>query len=862
VRKSFWIIILFILLTSSLSAQQPVLEQKLNLKFRNETLKKVLDSISSETGLFFSYNPQEINDSVRVTVIARDKPLSDILDNLSERLDFRYSVLEKQIILSPSIKIKPQQKTASTYTLAGHVVDSASNEILIGALIYIDGQFRTFSNEYGFFSLKLSQGKHLVVIDFMGYRKYRQIIDMESNLNMTFKLVFDPRRLDMVVVTPSDNTPVISQNPLDKVNYNRSLLKANPGLAGSYDAMKNLQAIPVYGDGSVIFHVRGGDRSQNLILIDDAPIFNPAHLLGFFSVVSPSAVNNINVYKNDLPIQYWGRTSSVIDIRIREGDYYKTGFQAETGPFLSSFTFDGPIEKGKSSFLLSVRTSNINWLNKINPSLFKVKFYDTHLKFNFKPNHKNKYSFSLFSGNDYIFAQRDFYARSMWWGNIAFAARWNHIFNNKIFSNTTFYTGRYSYFLSFDVDTANVFNSMLYQTGLKTNFTYYSGKKHTVNFGYGISYLYFNPANINDLAYIPSSNAMEYVIYAGDQINLSDKWKINFGVNLHKWDNVGPTVVYTYNNYLLTKTDTIGVKVYNSFLNSEPRASVTYALSDNSVIKLSAGHYVQYLQLLSNSISPFTTVEAWTTSDNNTAPQQTDQISLGIYKRAGLNEISVEAYAKQVKNLVFMIDHSSLLFNSSVVSNIRQGELASAGIEFFLRKTKGNFNYWISFTYSRTAENIPDLTGNYWFWASYDKPINSNISLTYKKERWNANATWVYSSGGRYTAPVGYYDFLDHKIPVYQYPYNMKMPDYNRLDMSFTYRLNKNPQNRFKHMITFSIYNVYGRKNPVLISFNKIEGPDGDFYVPGNYIYEYELTPAYYYLLKFVPSVTYSFSIR
>ncbi len=858
-RLALSILLLFLLKVAF--AQVSPLDKIITVQVNKKPLKEVFSQITRQTGLFFSYNPDRLNDRQQVTFIARSRKASDVLAALSSDFGFTYHVVDNTVI----IKIPEHKQTTAgkkKVSISGYVLDSASGEVIIGAAIFVDKKLVALSNEYGFFSFRTTTGKHLLEASYIGYSHFVQVINLSHSQQVTIKLKINPQKLDYVIVTPENNTRPIERNSLDFFSLPRAIINRNPALGGTYDALRSLQSIPgfnFYGDGSMIFHVRGGDRSQNLILIDDAPLFNPVHLLGFFSAVSPWAVSDIRVYKSDLPEQYPGRVSSVIDIRVKQGDFYKTHVNGEISPILTAFTLDGPIARGKLSYMTSVRMSNINWLYENKQTFLDMGFVDIHTKLSYRPNKKNKISLSLFFSHDKVKLARDFIASSVWWENIAGTFRWNHVFSSRLFLNTTIFTGQYSYFLQFQPDTVNLFNSAIASSGFKQDFTYKLSNNNNLRFGGGATYYFFNPANINNLAYVPTQNVMSYYLYIGDRWVIWDRLKLHFGLVGNKWDNMGPTIVYYYSDtHQFMGADTIGVEVYNSYYSIDPRMSISLGLSPHSIIKLSYGRYTQFLHLLSNSISPFTTVEAWFPANNNILPQKAKQLTLGYFHK-GITDLAVEIYAKKITNIPHFTDFATLLFNPYIESKVRQGTNIAAGIEFSLSKTKGEFNYWLSYTYGRVFMKIPELYGNYWLFTSYDKPHNIFISFSYKKNRMKLGASWVYASGNRYSAPVGYYNVMGHYVPIYSYPNNAQLPPYHRLDLYLTYHLNRNTHRRFNHYLTISLFNVYGRRNPVMVNFNKIEADGNFFYVPGNFVYEYQLTPAYYYFLRYIPSLSYRF---
>ncbi len=857
-------LILFFAVFVSFSAfSQDYADTTVTVIIRNQPLREFFQQITSQTGLFFAYGGQ-VDDSRKVTVIARNQPLSQVLETLCSQLDLDYTIIDKQIVLKPKVQDSLPASLPHEYKISGYVTDSSTSEVLIGAQIYVDGRLVAFTNEYGFYTLKVSGGGHIIRYSYIGYGSVRKKINVRGNMTLNARLPVFAQKLDMVVVT-AENTRPIRKNDLDYREFSSNIIMRNPGLGGAYDAIKSLQALPgfnFYGDGSLIFHVRGGLKSQNLILIDDAPVFNPVHLLGFFSAVSPYAVNDIRVYKNNLPLQYSGRTSSVIDIRIRDGNLNNYEGVADISPVISSFVVDGPIKKDKASFLASIRQSNINWLYDNKYTKLKSDFTDLHLKINLRASQKNRYYASLFFSSDKLQLSRDFFASSIRWGNWALALRWTHVFPNQTFMNSTFYTGVYSYNLAFALDTSDLFNSLIYNTGLKTDFTTHFSDKLNLKYGFKAAHFYFNPANINEYAYVPTRNTVELTAYAGLRVFLTEKIRLDLGTDLRTWLNVGPVYFYRYDEqFNFTGIDTIGLQVYNTFLRTEPRVALTAQLSEKWVANLSAGQYVQFLQLVSNSISPFTTVEAWLPSDPNIPDLTVRQLSAGINRKSSDWDFSFEAYYKQMYNVLQFSGFSSLLFNKYIESQLRFGKGVSAGIEMSLNKKFGRFNYWLSYSYSRTMLQSDYLWDGQWFRAQYDKPHSLYLNASYNTDRWQAGFTYTFTSGNRFTAPTGYYVIMDHKVPYYTEPNNAQMPDYSRADVYLKLRLN-HKNTHLASFLTFSIFNIFGRKNAILVSFNKVEANEDFFYVPTNYIYEHDLMPSYYYLLKAVPMLSYTVKFR
>lgn len=857
-------LLIFIIFAFSIN---PLFSQQLiTLELRNKPLKVVLQNLSKQSGYFFAYSSDKIDDNQKLTIVAVQQPLDIVLQQLCDQLNLTYTIVQKQIILKPLEKQTPHtnRRSIHLYTINGYVTDSSSGDYLIGANIYIDGQLKAFSNELGYFTVKTTKGIHQLKIQYTGYKSFLKTLKVHSDTFIKAKLSIEPQTLDIIVVTAKNNNSL--NNILDFNDFQRQIILRNPGLGGTFDALKNLQAIPgfnFYGDGSLIFNVRGGLRSQNLITIDDAPLFNPVHLLGFFSSISPYAINTIRVYKNYIPVKYPGAGSAVIDIQLRSGNYYKNQVQAVINPILNSYLINGPVQKGRSSFMLTLRHSNyLNFNLNNKKSLLNINFIDLQSKLNFKLSKTNKISITGFIGGDRLKMTQSFLASKIWWYNTAGTIRWFHTFSPNLLLKTTAYTGSYTYFLQFNPDTVNVFNSLIFKSGVKSDLTYHF-QENSIITGINVNYYYFNPANINNYAYLPSQNALENSLYLGGQLFLSERLKLNAGISYRFFANIGPTYLYKFDQlHNFIGIDTIGFKIYNTFSALEPRISLSYKLTPRWIIKGSWGKYQQFLQLLSNSISPFTTVEAWLPSNPNIPPVKTWQAAIGLAKINSEINFSIQGYYKKIFNFVEFSNFSSLLFNPYIEGQLRFGHAVSYGLEISLKRDKGRLNFWLAYNYSRTFFQSPDVWKNVWYPAHYDKPHIFYLNLTYNQKRLQSGLTFIYTSGNRFTAPVGFYEVLDHVAPVYSIPNNAQMPSYQRLDLFLKYRLNRRKRN-FEHYLIFSIFNVLNRKNAVLVSFNKVYDQQNNyFYVPGNYIYQYQISPSFYYLFKAIPMVSYMFKLK
>jgi len=875
-KKTITLFLLTFLYLSSFS--QINLDKKITIVAKNKQLSEIIDEISNKANINFSYSSQQINSEQKITFIARNKPTKIIINQLFTDCNIDYIILEKQIILKakqqeiPSEIIENDTKPKIIkYTISGYLKDEKTGEVLIGATIF-DKKKRvgTATNGYGFYSLTLPTGNYNLEYSYIGYNKKNIEVKLFENQKISQSLELNENVLSIVSIPESSSSDILEMNSIKSYKLSSDAIVKRPLLGGEFDAVKTLQSIAgisSYGDGSVIFNVRGGDKGQNLIFIDEAPIYNPSHLLGFFSAIAPDVINDIKIYKSDFPIQYGGRLSSMIDVRTKDGSMKSLGFSGNISPLMSSYSFDSPLKKDHSSVLFALRNSHVNWLLEDNFPNLDIKFYDFHAKLNFKPSRKNRIYFSFYAGSDILKLNNQPSSSAMAWKNITGTFRWNHLFSDKMFSNTILYFSRYDYFLYSSYENEEYWSSLIGNFSFKNDYSYFANPKNTFRFGFSANTHIFNPGNLNNEYFerkVFASNAIELVSYFGHEIKLKNWFAFFYGIRFLNWNNIGPSVVFNYDeNYQPVDIQVYGLEKFNSFFNTEPQMNLTFAVNKTLSFKASYSHNVQYLQYLSNSVSPFTTVDVWLPASPNIQPQKANQFVLGAYKKFAEYSFTTEFFYKKMKNQIDYIDHADMYLNPLLEGELRFGAATASGIEFALQKQKGDFTMNLNYTYSRVLKQTDGVNFNNKYWASYDKPHNININLAYKAtSRWFLTANWVYSSGNRFSSPTSFYYYQNYTVPIYLQKNNDKLPDYHRLDISAKFRLNKNESRKYVHYLTISIFNFYGRKNPVAVNFNKIEGENNTFYTPANYIYDNQLIATSVNLLGFVPSVSYQFKFR
>jgi hypothetical protein len=871
-----------LLLLAGILAGAQDLDRRISFSVTDKPLGEVLTQIGKKADISFSYSPQLIPVTQKVSINAKNETVRNILDNLLKPLSVQFFVSENHVILKHA---EPQKDPApekpaekKKYSISGYLRDKASGEVLIGANVYDKLSWQgTTTNSYGFFSVTLPEGKYTMVFSLIGYQSISHDVELHGDRRISAELAESRINIKEVEVFGSPDEESAQKTNPGEARFSNSTLKQMPGFAGNIDVVKSLQSVPgisSFGDGSTFYYVRGGNSDQNLLLIDDAPIFNPSHLFGFFSALAPDAIKDVKAYKGDFPASYGGRLSSVIDIRARDGNMKRVGFSGNLGPFTSDLTIEGPLRKDKSSFIISGRRSNLNWLNfsSVQNRTFSIIFYDLNAKLNLRINDNNRLFVTGFTGNDdFRVLNNSANTFGIQWKNSIGTLRWNHIFNNRLFSNTTAYLSKYDYFLYISRQQNNYWTSTISNGSVKTDFSWFPNPRNTVKAGMEISSHSSNPGNvhISDAASqtyvsdIPQYHSIEYSFYLSNEQLVGKRLSLRYGLRLSSWRDLGPTTVYIFDGtHKVIDTVLVAEKtIYQSFVNPEPRISVGYTLGETSSLRAGYSRTVQYLQMLSNSMSPFTSLEVWAPSGPTIEPQKADQLSLGYVKSFGRSKFSfsVETYYKKLYHQVEYKDHANMLYNPLIEGELRFGNAESYGLEVLLRKSEGKFTGWIGYSYSRALRTIEDINQGNSYPAFYDHPTTICLNLSYRTGRhWDFSANWIYLTGSAITTPVGFYQYNGYSVPIYGEKNNDRLPDYHRLDVSITLWLNR-PGNKFKHSLVLSVYNAYGRSNPFSVNFNKIMDDKGKFYIPSDLDGNYEIIPTKLSVAGAIPSLNYTF---
>lgn len=758
-----------------------------------------------------------------------------------------------------------EEETGLRFTISGHIKDAGTGEELIGAAVMVEEMNRgTVTNVYGFYSLSLPPGFYQLKISYVGYGLQESAVNLNQNLTLDFELQEQIQELEEVTIRSEGRQAHIRKAEMGVNKLPIKSIQRIPTLMGEVDVIKAIQLLPgvqASSEGASGFSVRGGNPDQNLILLDEATVYNASHLMGFFSVFNNDAIKDVKLYKGDIPADFGGRLSSLLDVRMKEGNLKKFSGSGGIGTISSRLTLEGPIIKDKTSFLVAGRRTYADLFLPFakdpdvrDNTLF---FYDLNLKLNHIFNDKNRLFASGYLGRD-VYANP--FAR-MAFGNQTYSLRWNHLFSSRIFSNFTLIHSRYDYELGTPEGDANsfVWRSKMKDYSAKGDLNFYITPEHTLKFGLISTFHDFEPGSAYGTGeqslftefVLPTNYALENGVYVSAEQSFGERWNLRYGLRFSSFHNVGPGTIYNYDAEYNPKDSTVYGRgdVYHRFLGLEPRAAVSFMINDVSSVKSSYSRTRQYIHLAQNSTAG-TPLDIWFPSTPNVNPQVSDQVSIGYFRDFPSQqlEFSVEAYYKQMRNAIDFKDHASLLLNRYLEGEIRIGEATSYGLEFLLRKNEGRLSGWISYTYSKTTRKVSEINNGNPYAAPYDKPHDIAIVGNYEitKRIW-VSANWVYSTGLPVTFPTGRFEYMGNIAPVYSNRNAYRMPDYHRLDVSVSFGSKPKPDRRWHWDLNLSVYNAYARKNAWAINFVQDEqNPDVTYA---------EMT----YLFPAIPALTWNF---
>lgn len=755
---------------------------------------------------------------------------------------------------------------AQTYTISGSIKDESNGEKLIDVVVQVAEQksIGTTSNEYGFYSLSLKEGDYTLVYTYLGYKTITEKISLHANTVKNISLSAKGNELNEVVVNSVAKNDNIKSTTMGVERLNMAQIKDIPVLFGERDVLKTLQLLPGVksaGDGSSGFYVRGGAADQNLILLDEATVYNASHLLGFFSTFNSDAIKDVTLYKGNMPAQFGGRLASVMDVRMNDGNNKSYEVSGGIGLIASRLMVQGPIVKNKGSFLVSARRTYADVFLKLSSKPEqrnnKLYFYDLNLKANYTLTEKDRLYLSGYFGKDVIGVANIF---GIDWGNATGTLRWNHVFNSRLFSNTSLIYSNYNYNITLKIDKNDIkIISKIADWNLKQEFQYYPNPKNTIKFGFNSIYHDIVPGEIrasatsgvNNLA-LSKRYGWENAVFVNNDWKASPHFSLSYGVRLSVYSVLGAGKYYNF-DAAGKPTDTMS---YNSgefvktYVNPEPRLSASFIIDDANSIKASYARNTQHMHLLSNTTSTSPT-DRWIPNSNLIKPEISDQVSMGYYRNLDHDkyECGFETYYKAMQNQVDYKNGAQIEGNELVEADLLFGTGRAYGAEFSIKKKEGKFTGWISYTLARTERQIEGINNGKWYPARQDQTHNlALVGIYHLSKKWTLSGTFVYNTGNAVTFPGGKYIVNNQPVFLYTERNGYRMPAYHRLDLGATCKLRDTK--KYTSELAFSLYNAYGRENAYIINFR--EDPDNA-----------NLTQAVQYsLFRFVPSISWNFNFK
>jgi hypothetical protein len=749
--------------------------------------------------------------------------------------------------------------------LSGHVKDAQTSEPLAGAVVHIrEAKRNIIADAKGFYSVALPPGAYSITVSYVGYSPRRESLQVKNTQTRNFALRQQDTELEEVVVSAARRANVTkAEMGVEKLEI--KTIKRIPALMGEVDVIKAIMLLPGVqpaAEGTSAFSVRGGSPDQNLILLDNATVYNASHLMGFFSVFNNDVVSDVKLYKGDIPAAHGGRLSSLLEVSSKTGDATKLNVNGGVGLISSRLEVDGPIISNKFSFIAAGRRTYADLFLPLAPEEgvrdAVLHFYDLNGKLLYKLSDKDRITLGGYYGSD-VFGMP---VAGMDFTNSAYSLSWNHVYSDKLFSNIAVIGSGYRYKMGmvmagFDMQ----WKSSIDDLGMRADYTCLYGEENLLHFGASSAWHKVNPCDATAITPIssepesillPELNSLESAAYVMNQHQIGDLLTVKYGLRGTLFQNVGPATVYHYDEqYNLRLNDTLTAysrgDFYNRYWGLEPRIGAVFLLSDNSSIKAGYSRTMQYMHLISNSTAT-SPIDVWMPSSPNIKPQSAHQTSAGYFRNLMDNavEVSGELFYKYMNDVVDYKDHASIIMNSQLEGELRRGVGKSYGAELMVRKNTGKFTGWVSYTYSRSFRKVKTVNNDEWYQAPFDRPHNLNIVASYDiTKRINLSANWTFSSGSPTTFPEGRYVADGASIPIYGKRNTYRLDDYHRLDVAATLELKKH--GRYSHELNVSLYNAYARHNTWFIQFTEEPANSGVMYADK------------LYLFSVVPSVTYNF---
>jgi hypothetical protein len=842
----------------------------ISIDLKGASLEEAFKQIESLTKLRFNYKTDDVSGINNITYHQRNASVKKILTDLLSKTKLQFEQLQHYIL----IKSKKNQP-AGNVTVYGFVTALQSGESLIGASISLSGAhaYSAVTNAYGFYSLTVPAGEYRIATSFIGYQDFERILNLKQTSRNNIEMAINEVYLEPLEVASAGRKSIVQKVVTGNHRLSMETVKKIAMAGGEPDVLKSLQFLPgiqAANEGTTNLSVRGGSFDQNLILLDEAPVYNPSHTFGFISAFNPDALKDMSIYKGVFPAQYGGRLSSVIDIRMKEGNNKERRISGGIGLLSSRLTYESPVKKEHSSVMLSARYSNIGMLMNLGKALTivdartsknKVSYYDINAKYNVGLGRKDRLFLSAYTGHDNFFLAMIDKGTMTKWGNTTVSARWNHVFNPNLFSNTSILYSNYNYSYNNAESGQNfLWKANLKEVTAKTDFDWSMNRNNLVKFGTGIIGQQVLPGKtepvkgdeITRAITLNQRRSFHFFAYLGNEQKVARGFHISYGVRATNFIAMGHGWHYRYNEDTTVVIDSTYYprsKTLQSYFNLEPRFTARVVLLHSSSIKFSYGRNYQFQHLLTNSSAGLPT-DMWLPSDTYIKPQYSDHFVTGVYKTFGLGywEASVELYYRKSNRIIDFKDHAQLFLNDQVETQILTGRARSYGLELLLQRNKGKSKGWISYTWSKSMRQIDGINNDKWYPASYDR--RHNLSVVFNRtlsKRLELSGNFVYRSGGNTTIPIGTYMFNGVRFLYYGERNGYRLPAYHRLDLSLTWQGKPGVKRKWRGEWVLSVYNAYNRQNLFALFVSQD---------PYNYSYT---TATKVHLAGIIPAITYNF---
>lgn len=840
----FFLLLSFLTNDSFAQSKTNILDKKIDLILKDNSCQEALEKIEKIADCKFSY----ANDFLPTNAFSftiKSKTIRSTLDLLFVDVPMDYLPQSNRIILAPKDEnlSENEPNKAKKWTINGYLRDAKTGEELIGGTVFIYPlEVGVYTNEYGFYAITIPEGNYEIVSSYLGYENKVEEMQVVENQRLDVDLAISENELTQVVVegkSTEKSAPQHEQN--QRVDLNN--LTNTPTLLGEADLVRNLEFLPgvqMTGDGSGGFSVRGGSSDHNLVLLDEAPVYHLSHMLGVFSIFNPDAIKDVRLIKGSIPTEFRGRLGSVLDIRMDEGNNKKFGIAGGTGFLMSRLKLEGQLFKGKGSFMLAGRRTYLDLLIKpfINGPQNDLFFYDINTKLNYKIGEKDRLYFSAYNGRDVFRGEEEDF--SVAWGNNTFTGRWNHLFSNRLFCNTSIIVSDFDFKSStdllglFDETITSNFSlqTKINDVNLKSTFHLFQNPDLSIKFGGSLIYHSFLPGKLldNDERTIDSGTSRRYAwetgIFGAANWKINENWHLNVGLHLSLLNVLGADdFIYDYDDFGNQIDSTYFTKgeVIKNYGGVEPRLSITRKIDENSELTFAYNRTIQYLQLLPSSFvnNP---ASVWLPSSKTIRPQRANQLNLSYHRQFFDRKLigSVEAFYVHRINQIAYRNGANIELQNDLEGQITIGKSWSYGLEFLLKKQTGKLHGWLSYTLATTKDRFAKINDGRAFNSNYDRPTSiSLVGIWEVSKRFSMSASWNYSSGKLVTVPIGKYQIGDEVIEVYGDRNNLRLSNHHRGDISMSWK--KEKENGLKQAWTVAIYNIYLHKNPEYLYIDPLE---------------------------------------